>query len=72
MSDSDIDEKPSFFQIVLSTIAAAFGVQSDKNRQRDFKHGSVLPYIVAGIIFTVGFVLAVVLVVQVVLSGAGK
>ena len=72
MSDSDIDQKPSFWQIVISTIAAAFGVQSDKNRQRDFKHGSVMPYIVAGVIFTVAFVLTVVLVVQLVLSGAGK
>ena len=72
MSDSDIDQKPSFWQIVVSTIAAAFGVQSDKNRQRDFKHGSVMPYIVAGVIFTVAFVLTVVLVVQLVLSGAGK
>ncbi len=70
MDNSDTDQKPSFWQIVLSTIAAAFGVQSDKNRKRDFKHGSVMPYIVAGVIFTALFVIAVALVVKVVLQSA--
>jgi hypothetical protein len=61
----------SFFQIVGSTLAAAFGVQSSRNRQRDFSHGRVSHFIVAGVIFTVLFVLAVIFVVRLVLSSAG-
>lgn len=61
-------DRPGFFQVVLSTVAAAFGVQSDKNRQRDFKGGSFTTFIIAGISFTLVFVLAVVLVVRLVLS----
>lgn len=59
--------KPGFFSIVRSTLAAAIGVQSSKNRERDFAQGSPLPYIAAGIIFTVLFILTVVTVVHLVL-----
>ena len=57
----------SFWQILGSTLAAAFGVQSSKNRERDFTHGKVSHFIFMGIAFTVMFVLAVVAVVQFVL-----
>lgn len=60
--------KPSVFQIVASVFAAAFGVQSSANRERDFSGGSAAPYIIAGIIFTVLFILAIVGVVRWVLS----
>jgi len=70
-NDKPDSGKPSFLQIVLSTVAAAFGVQSDKNRRRDFKGGNFSTYIVAGISFTVIFVLAVLLVVRLVLSASG-
>jgi hypothetical protein len=58
---------PGFWTIVLSTLAAAIGVQSSKNRQRDFTHGRPLAFIVAGILFTVLFILTVVTVVHLVL-----
>ena len=61
----------SFFQVVGSTLAAAFGVQSSRNRERDFSQGRVSHFIVAGIIFTVAFVIAVIVVVRLVLSSAG-
>jgi hypothetical protein len=64
-------EKPSVLHIVLSTVAAAFGVQSNKNRERDFKGGNIYIYIAAGVIFTTVFVLAVMLVVRTVLASAG-
>lgn len=69
--DDDKPQRPGFFQIVLSTLAAAFGVQSSKNRERDFKGGSIVPYVLAGVIFTVAFVVVVVLVVRLVLANAG-
>jgi Protein of unknown function (DUF2970) len=62
------DEAPlTFWQIAGSTMAAAFGVQKRANRERDFSRGKPLHFIIAGIVFTVIFVLIVVGVVQLVL-----
>lgn len=55
-------------QVFLSAVAAAFGVQSDKNRQKDFSHSSPWPYIFAGLAFTLAFILILVMVVKLVLS----
>ena len=57
-------------QIIGSVLAAAFGVQSSKNRERDFKEGRFATFIVAGIVFTALFVGAVYLVVTTVLENA--
>ena len=70
-SDFGDNQKPSFWQIVLSTLAAFLGVQSNKNRVRDFKHGNIYAYIVSGLIFTILFIFCVVSVVKIVLSNAG-
>lgn len=59
------------WQVVTSTVAAAFGVQSSRNRERDFSRGKASHFIIAGIVFTVLFVLAVVGVVNLVLGSAG-
>lgn len=64
-------ESLSFLQIVGSTLAAAFGVQSSRNRERDFSRGRISHFIVAGIVFTVVFVLAVIVVVRLVLGSVG-
>lgn len=64
---SEESDNVGFFQVVGSTIAAAFGVQSSKNRERDFTKGKASHFIVAGIIFTVVFALSVFTVVQLVL-----
>ena len=69
--DRDQDEKPGLMQIVGSVLAAGFGVQSSKNRERDFKHGRARTFIIAGIVFTVIFVATVFTVVSTVLKGAG-
>lgn len=58
-------------EVVKSVLAAMFGVQSSKNRERDFTKGKPSTYIVIGIIMTVLFVVAVWTVVQVVLDSAG-
>ena len=67
----DKDQKPSLMDIVKSVMAAGFGVQSSKNQERDFKHGKARTFIIAGIIFTVLFVITVFTVVSTVLKGAG-
>lgn len=58
----------SVLAVISSVFAAALGVQSSKNRERDFKQGSAGVYIAAGIIFTVLFIAVVVTVVQWVLA----
>lgn len=63
--------KPSALNIVLSACAAAFGVQSNKNRERDFEGGNIYHYIVAGIIFTACFIAAVAFIVNTVLKNVG-
>lgn len=60
---------PGVLKIMQSIIAGAFGVQSDKRRQEDFSSHSPLPYIIAGLLFTIGFVVTLVIVVKLVLSG---
>jgi len=57
--------------VVSSVFAAGLGVQSSKNRERDFKQGRFGVFIAAGIIFTLLFIGTVVTVVQLVLKGSG-
>lgn len=57
MSNSDTQQKPSFWQIVVSVFAAMFGVQTENNRKRDFSNGRPIHYIAIGVIFILLFVL---------------
>ncbi len=58
-------------QMLGSVLAAALGVQSGKNRARDFSHGKPSHFIILGVAFTVLFVLIVLGVVKLVLYLAG-
>lgn len=68
---SEPENNVSLFKVVLSVIAAMFGVQSSKNRDRDFAKGRPAAYIIVGLIMTVLFILTLWLVVKFVLSMAG-
>lgn len=68
---NEAERSPGLRQTIASVLAAAFGVQSSANRQRDFKHGKARNFIIAGVVFTVLFVLALVLLVRLVLHQAG-
>jgi hypothetical protein len=73
-SNSDTDEKKklSLVHILTSVFAAAVGVQSKKNQEKDFNgKGSIYIYMAAGIIFTFLFVITVVTIVKNVLAGVG-
>ena len=61
-------EKIPFWRVLLSVIQASFGVQSSKNRERDFTQGKLLPFIIAALLFTLVFVLAVMLAVNLALA----
>ncbi|MBB6343105.1 hypothetical protein HNP49_003293 [Pseudomonas fluvialis] len=68
---NDPDKSPlSFWQVLLSVLAAAFGVQSGKNRQRDFSRGRPLHFVVIGLLATALFVLLLYGTVQLVLHFA--
>ncbi len=65
---NDPDNSPlSFWQVLLSVLAAAFGVQSGKNRQRDFSRGRPLHFVLIGLLATALFVLMLYGTVQLVL-----
>lgn len=64
-------KKPSILQTVHSVLAAAFGVQSNRNRERDFSHGSSRAFILAGLVGTVTFIAVLIIIVRLVLRAAG-
>ncbi len=68
MEQDDTRHKPSFWQIVTSVLASFLGVQSSKNRERDFQHGKPGHFIIIGLVLTTVFVLVVWGVVQLVLK----
>ena len=67
MPDQEEANGPGFWEVVMSVLAAALGVQTSKNRERDFTRGNPLVFIAAGLIFTVLFVLTLIGVVNLVL-----
>lgn len=67
-ADEPQADKLTLLQMVGSTVSAALGVQSSSNRKRDFSKGKAVHFIIMGIAFTAVFVLAVVGVVNLVLS----
>lgn len=72
MTDDDrSDQRPGLTDILRSVGAAFFGVQSEANRQRDFTHGKLIHYVVAGAAATIVLVLTIWGLVQLVLSTAG-
>lgn len=60
--------RPGLRQILKAVIGAFIGVQSEQQRQQDFQTQGPLPYIIAGVIVTLCFVLGLILVVRLVLS----
>jgi hypothetical protein len=53
-------------QILRSSLAAGLGVQSSRNRQRDFADGSPRRFIVMGVVLTMLFIASLVTVIQII------
>ena len=66
------DMQISFFQLLKSTMSAFVGVQSNANRERDFKHGKISHFIGIGLLFGLLFVCTIIGVVQIVIHVAGS
>jgi Protein of unknown function (DUF2970) len=60
--------KPTITQVIKSVLAAFIGVQNEANRKKDFEQGSLSTYIIAGLIFTVFFVAAIIFLVSTVIG----
>ena len=55
-------------QVIGSVFAAGLGVQSSKNRERDFNQGNFKVFVISGIVFTLLFIGAVFTIVKMVLA----
>nr|WP_314873965.1 DUF2970 domain-containing protein [uncultured Pseudomonas sp.] len=64
MDDPSQGKPPTFWQMLHSVLAAALGVQSGKNRARDFTHGKASHFIALGVLFMLVFVLVLIGLVQ--------
>lgn len=61
-------QRPGLLAVVKSVLASFFGVQSERNRQRDFEHGNPAQFLVIGLMATLVFVLVMWGVVSLILS----
>jgi len=71
MDDPQQDRPLTFREMLHSVAAASFGVQSGKNRARDFSRGKPSHFILLGVLFTLVFALMLFGVVKLVLHLAG-
>lgn len=62
---------PTLWQTAASVAASFFGVQSSRNRERDFSRGKAGHFIAIGIVMTALFALTVLLGVKLLLRDAG-
>ena len=60
--------KPSLLHVIKSVLAAGIGVQSNKNREIDFEHGSLPSYLIVGLVATVLFILSLIFIVSIILD----
>ena len=66
------DNKPTqvtTWQVIVSVFRAWLGVQTNENRKRDFSSSDPVPFIIAGVIFTLIMIVGVIIAVKIALSG---
>ena len=62
----------SFASLVKALFAGAIGVNSNKNREKDFQQGRLLHFVIGGIVFTLLFILTIAMIVGFVLRNSGQ
>ncbi len=65
------EESLALWEVFQGVIAMFIGVQSEKNRERQFKYGKLHQFIIVGIIITVFLLIHIVLLAKYVLHWAG-
>ena len=68
MPENKDQAKVSTFSVIKSAMSAMVGIQSNANRERDFKSGKFWHFFIAGFIVTAGFMVAVWMAVQYMLN----
>ncbi len=56
MKDEKNEKSPGILAVIGSVLAAMVGIQSEKNRERDFTKGDITNYIIVGILLVAIFV----------------
>ena len=64
----DVDAPPRLREVLGAVFAAAIGIRSREDQERDFRRGSAAQYVVVGVIATLLFVAVVFGVVKFVLA----
>ena len=65
------EETLALWEVFQGVLAMFIGVQSEKNRERQFKYGKAYQFIIVGIIITIIFILHIILLVKYAMSWAG-
>ena len=68
---SEKPQKAGLLALVGSVASAALGIQSNRNRERDFAGGNPYRFVIGGIVGTILFVLTMWLIVRTVLRATG-
>ena len=71
MNTSEAAKNPTLLDVIMSVLAAMFGVQKRENHERDFTKGRFHHYAIAGLVLTTLFVMTVMGVVKLVMHIAG-
>ena len=66
-NDRQSEKRLSLIDVALSVCAAALGVQSSKNRKRDFSRGNPITFLFFGALFTIIFVLTIIGIVHLII-----
>lgn len=62
---------PTLLDTLKSVLWGMFGVQSARNRERDFTRGKPMHFVVIALLVTTLFILGIALVVRLILRSAG-
>ncbi len=65
------NESLALWEVFQGVFAMFIGVQSEKNRERQFKYGKLYQFIIVGIVITALFLFHIVLLVKLALNWAG-
>lgn len=63
--------KTNLLEVTQGVLAGLFGVQSQKNRERDFKRGDARDYIAVYVLLVIAMVVGMIVAVNMVISAAG-
>jgi hypothetical protein len=67
----DEEETLALWEVFQGVFAMFIGVQSEKNRERQFKYGKLHQFIIVGIVIIITFVLHIILLVKFAMNWAG-